>query len=116
LRVGGPARSRDRLPDRVGGASRRVIVACPSSHRRGASWEAPTSRTSRCSARSDCTARTRRGWYGYLGPQSSIASARSFVNYDAEAADLRLGADAMGNRVQCNRLIAGPTSRSSWAT
>ncbi len=47
-------------------------------------------------------------WYAYLGREivDRFWPAR-IINYDAEAADLRdFGTDAMGNRVQCNRLIA----------
>lgn len=47
-------------------------------------------------------------WYAYLG--RAIVDRfwpDRIVNYDAEATDLLdLGTDAMGNRVQCNRLIA----------
>jgi nickel-dependent lactate racemase len=47
-------------------------------------------------------------WYAYLGPDIvDRFRPDRIVNYDAEAIDLcDFGADAMGNRVQCNRLMA----------
>jgi nickel-dependent lactate racemase len=47
-------------------------------------------------------------WYGYLGREIVERFwPERLVNYDAEASDLvDLGTDAMGNRVQCNRLMA----------
>ncbi len=47
-------------------------------------------------------------WYVYLGPKivEQFYPDR-LVNYDAEAPDLcDFGTDAMGNRIQCNRLMA----------
>jgi nickel-dependent lactate racemase len=47
-------------------------------------------------------------WYWYLGKEIvNQFYPERLVNYDAEAADLLdFGQDEMGNRVQCNRLIA----------